>query len=132
MICSILVARPICAPPHAQTAHRKPKHEAKLPYNLGITLSVQCVSLAHTQGLIPIVGGSRERGTSMLIEDVACPVEKLGDMMIDLIEMFKVGSWSWVGACIYRSAGIHAVQLHSVTVTVAEQAVLLFIEQVNT
>ena len=51
------------------------------------------MSLAHTQGLIPIVGGSRERGTSMLIEDVACPVEKLGDMMIDLIEMFKVGSW---------------------------------------
>mmetsp|Transcript_14411 Transcript_14411/g.39044 ORF Transcript_14411/g.39044 Transcript_14411/m.39044 type:complete len:1096 (-) Transcript_14411:437-3724(-) len=41
------------------------------------------------KGLIPIVGGARERGTSMLIEDVACPVDKLGDMMIDLIEMFK-------------------------------------------
>lgn len=26
----------------------------------------------------------------MLIEDVACPVDKLGDMMIDLITMFKV------------------------------------------
>jgi len=35
------------------------------------------------------VGAARERGTSMLIEDVACPVDKLGDMMIDLIEMFK-------------------------------------------
>lgn len=41
------------------------------------------------QGLIPIVGAAREAGTSMLIEDVACPVDKLADMMIDLIDMFK-------------------------------------------
>ena len=42
------------------------------------------------QGLIPIVGAARETGTSMLIEDVACPVDKLADMMIDLIDMFQV------------------------------------------
>ena len=41
------------------------------------------------KGLIPIVGAARETGTSMLIEDVACDVNKLGDMMEDLIEMFK-------------------------------------------
>jgi len=41
------------------------------------------------KGLIPMVGGSRETGTSMLIEDVACPVENLADMTIDLIDMFK-------------------------------------------
>lgn len=41
------------------------------------------------KGLIPIVGAAREPGTSMLIEDVACPVDKLADMMIDLIEMFN-------------------------------------------
>jgi D-lactate dehydrogenase len=41
------------------------------------------------KGLIPIVGAAREAGTSMLIEDVACPVDKLADMMIDLIEMFQ-------------------------------------------
>eukprot|EP00976_Prorocentrum_cordatum_P096929 1190778-Prorocentrum_minimum.AAC.1 len=41
------------------------------------------------KGLIPIVGGAREAGTSMLIEDVACPVENLGPMTRDLIEMFK-------------------------------------------
>lgn len=41
------------------------------------------------KGLIPMVGGARETGTSMLIEDVACPVEKLGDMTVDLIEMFQ-------------------------------------------
>lgn len=41
------------------------------------------------KGLIPIVGAAREVGTSMLIEDVACPTDKLADMMIDLIDMFK-------------------------------------------
>ena len=41
------------------------------------------------KGLIPIVGAARETGTSMLIEDVACPVEKLGDMTVDLIDMFN-------------------------------------------
>eukprot|EP00217_Crustomastix_stigmatica_P007397 CAMPEP_0183793250 /NCGR_PEP_ID=MMETSP0803_2-20130417/3086_1 /TAXON_ID=195967 /ORGANISM="Crustomastix stigmata, Strain CCMP3273" /LENGTH=1128 /DNA_ID=CAMNT_0026037623 /DNA_START=16 /DNA_END=3400 /DNA_ORIENTATION=- len=41
------------------------------------------------KGLIPIVGAARETGTSMLIEDVACHVDKLGDMTLDLIDMFK-------------------------------------------
>mmetsp|Transcript_7098 Transcript_7098/g.12157 ORF Transcript_7098/g.12157 Transcript_7098/m.12157 type:complete len:1103 (+) Transcript_7098:137-3445(+) len=41
------------------------------------------------KGLIPIVGGAREPGTSMLIEDVACPVDKLPDMMMDLGDMFQ-------------------------------------------
>jgi D-lactate dehydrogenase len=41
------------------------------------------------KGLIPIVGGGRETGTSMLIEDVAVPVERLGAMTMDLIEMFQ-------------------------------------------
>eukprot|EP01026_Neomeris_dumetosa_P054152 TRINITY_DN485_c0_g1_i8.p1 TRINITY_DN485_c0_g1~~TRINITY_DN485_c0_g1_i8.p1 ORF type:complete len:1081 (-),score=181.75 TRINITY_DN485_c0_g1_i8:318-3560(-) len=41
------------------------------------------------KGLIPIVGAAREVGTSMLIEDVACPTDKLADMTIDLIDMFQ-------------------------------------------
>ncbi len=51
------------------------------------------------KGLIPIVGAAREAGTSMLIEDVACPVDKLADMMIDLIDMFQVGGGDegWFG-----------------------------------
>lgn len=40
------------------------------------------------KGLIPIVGGAREPGTAMLIEDVACPVDNLAGMMTDLIHMF--------------------------------------------
>lgn len=41
------------------------------------------------KGLIPIVGGGRETGTSMLIEDVAVEVDKLGALTMDLIEMFQ-------------------------------------------
>lgn len=41
------------------------------------------------KGLIPKVGAQRTRGTSMLIEDVAVPVEKLADMSVDLIDMFE-------------------------------------------
>uniref|UniRef100_A0A7S3JVZ8 D-lactate dehydrogenase (cytochrome) n=1 Tax=Aureoumbra lagunensis TaxID=44058 RepID=A0A7S3JVZ8_9STRA len=41
------------------------------------------------KGLIPKVGAQRARGTSMLIEDVACPVDKLADMSVDLIDMFR-------------------------------------------
>ena len=41
------------------------------------------------KGLIPLVGSSRAAGTSVLIEDVACEVDKLGDMTQDLIEMFQ-------------------------------------------
>jgi D-lactate dehydrogenase len=41
------------------------------------------------KGLIPLVGSSRNAGTSVLIEDVACEVDKLGDMTQDLIDMFE-------------------------------------------
>lgn len=41
------------------------------------------------KGLIPIVGGAREAGTTMLLEDVACPTDRLGEMTMDLIEMFQ-------------------------------------------
>ena len=41
------------------------------------------------KGLIPMVGSCREAGTSVLIEDVACEVDKLGAMTKDLIAMFE-------------------------------------------
>lgn len=41
------------------------------------------------KGLIPIVGGAREPGTTMLLEDVACSTDRLGQMTVDLIEMFQ-------------------------------------------
>ena len=39
-------------------------------------------------GSIPLVG-PRQTGTSVLIEDVACEVDELGDMTQDLIDMFE-------------------------------------------
>ncbi|KAK9807175.1 hypothetical protein WJX73_004038 [Symbiochloris irregularis] len=54
------------------------------------------------KGLIPIVGGARETGTSMLIEDVACPVENLGAMTMDLIEMFE--KWGYKDASCFGHA----------------------------
>jgi hypothetical protein len=57
---------------------------------LGVLLAQVCKTFWDVRkGLIPIVGAAREPGTSMLIEDVACPVDKLADMMIDLIDMFQ-------------------------------------------
>ena len=50
---------------------------------------VYCAFWDFRKGLIPMVGASRVAGTSMLIEDVACPVENLADMSCDLIAMFK-------------------------------------------
>lgn len=41
------------------------------------------------KGLIPIVGGAREKNTVMLLEDVACPTDYLADMTKDLTEMFR-------------------------------------------
>lgn len=41
------------------------------------------------KGLIPIVGGAREPGTTMLLEDVACPIDNLAAMTRDLIDMFR-------------------------------------------
>ncbi len=41
------------------------------------------------KGLIPIVGGAREPGSSMLLEDVACETAKLGAMSRDIIDLFR-------------------------------------------
>lgn len=54
------------------------------------------------KGLIPIVGGARETGTSMLLEDVACSTEKLGQMSKDLIGIFR--KWGYHDACLMGHA----------------------------
>ena len=43
----------------------------------------------HECGHLQLRGVSGDTGTSMLIEDVACPVDKLGDMTQDLVDMFQ-------------------------------------------
>jgi len=54
------------------------------------------------KGLIPIVGGARETGSSMLLEDVACTTAKLGDMSKDLIGIFK--KYGYHDACLMGHA----------------------------
>ena len=54
------------------------------------------------KGLIPKVGASREPGTSLLIEDVACPVPDLADMNVALIDMFK--RFGYDDACVMGHA----------------------------
>jgi D-lactate dehydrogenase len=41
------------------------------------------------RGLFPAVGAVREAGTTVIIEDVAFPIEKLADATLDLQELFK-------------------------------------------
>ncbi len=70
-------------------------------------LTRMCVSVClcvSTQGLIPIVGGAREAGTSMLIEDVACPVDNLEGMILDLNDMFQVRVCVRACVCVYTCA----------------------------
>ena len=54
------------------------------------------------KGLIPIVGGARETGTSMLLEDVACATHKLGKMSKDLVAIFK--KYDYHDACLMGHA----------------------------
>ncbi|HYH54997.1 MAG TPA: FAD-binding and (Fe-S)-binding domain-containing protein, partial [Anseongella sp.] len=41
------------------------------------------------KGLFPAVGAVRESGTSVILEDIAFPVEKLGDAILDLQRLFQ-------------------------------------------
>lgn len=41
------------------------------------------------KGLFPAVGAVRARGTTVILEDIAFPVEKLGDAILDLQKLFK-------------------------------------------
>ena len=54
------------------------------------------------KGLIPIVGGARESGSVMLLEDVACSTERLGEMSRDLIRIFK--QFGYDDACVMGHA----------------------------
>lgn len=46
------------------------------------------------KGIFPAIGAMRPQGTSVLIEDVAFPVSRLADAILDLQELFKVHGYS--------------------------------------
>ena len=72
--------------------------------------SVQALYWKVRKGMFPAVGAVRGSGTSVILEDIACPVERLGDIIIDLQELFKVHQYT--NAIIFghaRDGNIHFV-----------------------
>jgi len=62
------------------------------------------------KGLFPAVGAVRASGTTVILEDIAFPVEKLGDAILDLQELFR--KYSYFNAIIFghaKDANIHFV-----------------------
>ncbi len=62
------------------------------------------------KGMFPSVGAVRERGTTVILEDIAFPIDKLGDAILDLQQLFKKHQYS--NAIIFghaREGNIHFV-----------------------
>jgi D-lactate dehydrogenase len=66
------------------------------------------------KGLFPAVGAVRASGTTVILEDVAFPVEKLGDAIIDLQQLFR--KHNYLNAIIFghaKDGNIHFVVTQS-------------------
>ncbi len=66
------------------------------------------------KGLFPAVGAVRASGTTVILEDVAFPVEKLGDAILDLQALFK--KYDYYNAIIFghaKDGNIHFVVTQS-------------------
>ena len=62
------------------------------------------------KGLFPVVGAVRASGTTVILEDIAFPVEKLGDAISDLQKLFKL--YEYNNAIIFghaKDGNIHFV-----------------------
>ena len=62
------------------------------------------------KGMFPSVGAVRDRGTTVILEDIAFPVDKLGDAILDLHQLFK--EYRYDNAIIFghaREGNIHFV-----------------------
>ncbi|HTE25240.1 MAG TPA: FAD-binding and (Fe-S)-binding domain-containing protein [Flavitalea sp.] len=70
------------------------------------------------KGLFPAVGAVRASGTTVVLEDIAFPVEKLGDAILDLQEIFRV--YGYLNAIIFghaKDGNIHFVVTQSFNTT---------------
>jgi D-lactate dehydrogenase len=66
------------------------------------------------KGLFPAVGAVRASGTTVVLEDIAFPVEKLGDAIMDLQEIFR--AYGYLNAIIFghaKDGNIHFVVTQS-------------------
>jgi D-lactate dehydrogenase len=70
------------------------------------------------KGLFPAVGAVRASGTTVILEDIAFPVEKLGDAILDLQYLFK--KYNYGNAIIFghaKDGNIHFVVTQSFSTT---------------
>ena len=66
------------------------------------------------KGLFPAVGAVRASGTTVILEDIAFPVEKLGDAILDLQDLFQ--KYGYLNAIIFghaKDGNIHFVVTQS-------------------
>jgi D-lactate dehydrogenase len=66
------------------------------------------------KGLFPAVGAVRASGTTVILEDIAFPVEKLGDAILDLQKLFR--EYGYTNAIIFghaKDGNIHFVVTQS-------------------
>ena len=85
------------------------------------------------KGLFPAVGAVRASGTTVILEDVAFPVEKLGDAITDLQVLFK--KYEYYNAIIFghaKDGNIHFVVTQSLNTTEEITRYDLFIREVIT
>jgi D-lactate dehydrogenase len=92
------------------------------------------------KGLFPAVGAVRASGTTVILEDVAFPVEKLGDAILDLQELFK--KYYYHNAIIFghaKDGNIHFVVTQSFNTneeivrydTFMREVIILVVEKYN-
>lgn len=85
------------------------------------------------KGLFPAVGAVRASGTTVILEDVAFPVEKLGDAITDLQVLFK--KYQYKNAIIFghaKDGNIHFVITQSLNTTEEITRYDLFMREVIT
>lgn len=82
------------------------------------------------KGMFPAVGAVRARGTTVILEDVAFPVNKLGDAIIDLQQLFK--KYDYNDAIIFghaKDGNIHFVVTQTFNAESEVQRYARFIEE---
>ncbi|MFT3946306.1 MAG: FAD-binding and (Fe-S)-binding domain-containing protein [Agriterribacter sp.] len=82
------------------------------------------------KGMFPAVGAVRARGTTVILEDIAFPVDKLGDAIIDLQQLFK--KYGYDDAIIFghaKDGNIHFVVTQTFNAESEVQRYARFIEE---
>ncbi|RYY21698.1 MAG: 4Fe-4S dicluster domain-containing protein, partial [Chitinophagaceae bacterium] len=85
------------------------------------------------KGLFPAVGAVRASGTTVVLEDVAFPVDKLGDAILDLQQIFRIHGY--LNAIIFghaKDGNIHFVVTQSFNTTAEISRYDRFMRQVVT